>query len=155
MRPARRATSELPLDSWLFFKLVRMVNLTARPFVERLARTHELSLNEWRVMVALASHPGMAGRDLADITGLDKMSISRAVAGLDRRQRLLKKPDPDDARRTLLWLSPAGTTLFRTIGVHAKARERQLFGNIAAADLQHMERIVDALTAALSEAEQA
>ncbi len=105
MRPARRAASALPIDSALFFKLVRVINRTARPFVERLAGTHQLSLNEWRVMVVLASHPGVAARDLAEITGLDKMSISRAVAGLSRHQRLDKRPDPSDARRMLLRLN--------------------------------------------------
>ncbi len=143
------------MDSSLFFKLVRVVNLTARPFVETLARTHQLSLNEWRVMVVLASHPGVAARDLSDITGLDKMSISRAVAGLGRHRRLLTKPDPDDARRTLLRLNAAGQTLFQAIGTRAKTRERQLFGQISAVDLAHMERIADSLISALSEAEQA
>ena len=83
------------------------------------------------------------------------MSISRAVSALSRHRRLLKKPDPDDARRTLLWLTPTGKALFQTLGTQAKSREAQLFGKIAAADLQHMERIVDALIEALSEAEQA
>ena len=64
MSPARRRAAALPVDSSLFFKLVRVVNLTARPFVETLARTHQLSLNEWRVMVVLASHPGVAASDV-------------------------------------------------------------------------------------------
>ena len=34
VRPVRRAAAALPIDSSLFFKLVRVVNLTARPFVE-------------------------------------------------------------------------------------------------------------------------
>ncbi len=155
MKLARREAAALPIDSSLFFKLVRVVNLTARPFTETLARKHQVSLNEWRVMVVLASHPGVAARDLADITGLDKMSISRAVTALSRHQRLIRQPDAADARRTLLWLNPAGLALFKTIGMHARSRETQLFGKVAAADLQQMERTVDSLIAALSEAEQA
>jgi DNA-binding MarR family transcriptional regulator len=151
----RRTRQALPVDSSLFFKLVRVVNLTARPFVETLAQAHQLSLNEWRVMVVLASHPGVAASDLAVSTGLDKMSISRAIAALSRHGRITKKADAQDGRRTLLWLNAAGMRVFQTIGEHAKARETQLFGGIDAAELDQLDRLVDQLLAALSETEQA
>jgi DNA-binding MarR family transcriptional regulator len=151
----RRTRHALPVDSSLFFKLVRMVNQTARPFVETLARTHQLSLNEWRVMVVLASHPGVAASDLALSTGLDKMSISRAIAALVRHDRLVKKADAQDGRRTLLWLSATGKRLYQTIGASAKAREAQLFGGIEAAELAQLDQLVDKLLYALSEPEQA
>lgn len=155
MIPVRRTAQALPIDSSLFFKLVRVVNLTARPFVETLARTHQLSLNEWRVMVVLASHPGVAASDLALATGLDKMSISRAIAALSRHGRLTKKADATDGRRTLLWLNAAGLRLFQTIGERAKAREAQLFGGLEAGELQRLDAVVDKLLNALSEPEQA
>jgi len=67
--PDLASPPRLPLDRSLFSKLVRVVNLTARPFVETLLRSHQLSLNEWRVMVVLASHPGVVAREIADSTG--------------------------------------------------------------------------------------
>jgi DNA-binding MarR family transcriptional regulator len=143
------------VDSSLFFKLVRVVNLTARPFVETLARTHQLSLNEWRVMVVLASHPGVAASDLALATGLDKMSISRAIAALSRHGRIIKKADTRDGRRTLLRLSAAGQRVYQTIGERAKLREAQLFGGIGEAELDQLDRLLDQLLSALSEAEEA
>jgi DNA-binding MarR family transcriptional regulator len=147
----------LPLDSSLFFKLVRVVNLTARPFVETLSRSHQLSLNEWRVMVVLASHPGVAAREVADSTGLDKMSISRAIAVLHRRGRLVKQADAADARRTRLWLSDTGHSLFTAIGTLATGREAQLFSGISTAEQALVGEMMDRLIAALqrSEPEQA
>jgi DNA-binding MarR family transcriptional regulator len=144
---ARRG--KLPIDSSLFFKLVRVVNLTARPFVETLARAHQLSLNEWRAMVVLASHPGIAASTIADCTGLDKMSVSRAVAELERHGRIDKTADPADARRTLLALNGAGMRLFQTLGPLATAREAQLFGGIDAAELARMDATLDRLINAL------
>ena len=152
MRKARHA---LPVDSSLFFKLVRVVNLTARPFVETLAGTHQLSLNEWRVMVVLASHPGVAASDLALSTGLDKMSISRAIAALARHGRVVKTADASDGRRTLLRLSAAGQRIYQTIGEHAKVREAQLFGGVPAEELTRFDQTLDKLLAALSEPEEA
>lgn len=141
--------NRLPIDSSLFFKLVRVVNLTARPFVESLAKTHQLSLNEWRAMVVLASHPGVAAREIAEHTGLDKMSVSRAIAALDRHRRVRKEADPQDARRTRLWLNAAGQALFESIGASASQREAQLFSGISAAEQQAVSKLIDRLIAAL------
>ena len=66
----------------LFLQLVRVVNLTARPFQQRVGRAHQLTLNEWRVMAALGSHTGSTATEVADLTGLDKMAVSRALTGL-------------------------------------------------------------------------
>ena len=77
----------------LFFKLVRVVNLTARPFHEKVGREHHLTLNEWRVMVVLGGEPGLNATQIADFTGLDKMAVSRALAGLKRHKRVQRLGD--------------------------------------------------------------
>jgi DNA-binding MarR family transcriptional regulator len=138
------------MDSSLFFKLVRVVNLTARPFIETLSHAHELSLNEWRTMVVLASHPGATARTVSDLTGLDKMSISRAVASLDRRARIQRTGDPQDARRTQLRLSPSGEQLFRSIGVLAAERESLLLAGIDATERLRFEQMVDRMIRTLA-----
>lgn len=143
----------LPIDHSLFFKLVRVVNLTARPFVETLSHAHELTLNEWRTMVVLASHPGSTARSVSDLTGLDKMSVSRAVASLERQDRLRKETDPMDARRTRLALSAAGNALFRSIGVLAAEREARLFGSLAEEERQRFEALIDRLLTTLAAAD--
>ena len=147
----------LPIDSSLLFKLVRVVNLTARPFVETLSRIHHLSLSEWRTMVVLASHPGVAAREVAELTGLDKMSVSRAIAALARHGRVRKRPDARDARRTQLWLSAAGHALFESIGALAGQREALLFKGIGRAEQAALSQTIDRLIVALkaSETEQA
>lgn len=143
------ATPPLPIDSSLFFKLARVVNLAARPFTETLSRAHQLSLNEWRVMVVLASHPGAAATEVARSTGLDKMSVSRAIAGLARRGRLVKAADPADGRRTRLTLSTEGEALFRRIGSAASRREAKLLGGVGAAEQARLGLTLDRLTTKL------
>jgi DNA-binding MarR family transcriptional regulator len=146
--PVRRAAG-LPADSSLFFRLTRVVNLTARPFMETLSRTHHLSLNEWRSMVVLANHPGVAARDVAEATGLDKMSVSRALAALERQGRLERSANPADARSALLRLTAAGEQLYRAIGALAAEREAQLFAGISAAERAALAATIDKLIAAL------
>jgi DNA-binding MarR family transcriptional regulator len=153
MTSARRPL--LPMDDSIFFKLVRVVNLTARPFVESIGRAHRLTLNEWRVMLVLASHPGSAAQEVAAHTGLDKMTVSRALAGLHRRGRLVRREDARDKRRTLLTLSAAGQRVYETIGAGGKAREQQLFAALSAADQLQLGRTLDTLVATLLAADAA
>ncbi|MEP7302208.1 MAG: MarR family winged helix-turn-helix transcriptional regulator [Caldimonas sp.] len=135
----------LPMDDSIFFKLVRVVNLTARPFVESIGRMHRLSLNEWRVMLVLASHPGAVAQEVVSHTGLDKMTVSRALAGLARNGRLLRKLDAADKRRTCLCLSAAGQRVYEKIGVSGKARETQLFSAVGSAEQTRLGRTLDTL----------
>ncbi len=137
----------LPMDDSLFFKLVRIVNLTARPFTESVGRANKLSLTEWRVMIVLASHPGSAAQEVALHTGLDKMSVSRAIAGLAREGRIVRRDDPNDKRRVLLTLSAAGERLYQRVGASGKARESDLFSVIDAAEQARFARTLDRLIA--------
>ena len=146
---ARPGRANLPMDASIFFKLVRVVNLTARPFAESIGRANRLSLNEWRVMLVLASHPGAAAQEVALHTGLDKMTVSRALAGLARHGRLVKKLDPADKRRSCLWLSAAGQRVYEKIGVSGKAREGQLFSAVGRSDQEQLAKTLDTLIATL------
>jgi DNA-binding MarR family transcriptional regulator len=140
----------LPVDSSLFFKLVRVVNLTARPFQELVGKANRLTLNEWRAMVVLASHPGVAAADVAELTGLDKMAISRAIAGLDGAGRLRKKLDPMDQRRSLLFLSAEGQRLFAKVGHSAKKREAELFAALGQQEQDQFNASLDKLLTGLA-----
>jgi DNA-binding MarR family transcriptional regulator len=143
----------LPLDSSFFFKLVRVVNLTARPFQQSIGKVHQLSLNEWRAMVVVASHPGCAATDIAEATGLDKMSISRALSGLIKLGRVTLADDANDQRRSHVYLSPTGKKLFALIGAGAMQREAQLFAGITPAELKAMGATLDKLVNALTASE--
>jgi DNA-binding MarR family transcriptional regulator len=148
---ARGADASMVADSSVFFKLIRLVNLTARPFQESVGKQHQLSLIEWRVMVVLSSHPGAAATEVVSYTGLDKMSVSRALASLLKAGRITRTPDALDARRAHVQLSAKGRVLFERISASAVVREAQLFSGISARDLKKFETIVERLTAAIHE----
>lgn len=140
-----------PVEASLFFKLVRVVNLTARPFVEGIGKGERLALNEWRVMVVLAAHPGCPAQEVVARTALDKMTVSRALAGLVRHGYLLRRADAVDKRRTQLRLSAAGQRAYERIAVSGRVRESQLFAGISAAEQARLARTLDKLAANLSD----
>lgn len=147
-RPEPRRTAAgggLPVADSLFFQLVRLVNQTARPFVEGFARQHHLTLNEWRVLVVVATRGEANAAALAQAIGLDKMSVSRALAGLERRGRIVRSPDPADGRRAVVRLSAAGRSLYRTVGASGLEREARVFAALDDGERATMQRYVERL----------
>lgn len=136
----------------LFFKLVRVVNLTARPFHERVGREHQLTLNEWRAMAVLAAQPGLSATQVADLTGLDKMAVSRALAGLKRHQRVQRRSDPTDQRCSRLYLTATGKALHATVGALGRQREAELFAGVDASELARLSDTLDTLIRAVERA---
>jgi len=130
-----------------FLKLLLLVNLTARPFARLYGTQHRLALPEWRVMLMLAEAPGLSSAEVAEMLGLDKMAVSRAVRGLERQGRLDRRMDPRDGRRWALHLSPAGRRLFAKIVPSAIAREKALFGAVDRTERARLEAILDKLVA--------
>ena len=51
---------------------------------------------EWRVMAVLGDTPGLSAREVAQRTAMDKVQVSRAVAGLMRAKRVAR-----DAQRRM------------------------------------------------------
>ena len=149
---ASARAARLPIDDSIFFSLVRVVNLTARPFSESIGKAHQLSLNEWRVLIVLASRPGVVASEVVGCTGLDKMTVSRALAALLRRGRAVRRVDPADRRRQRLRLSAAGERLYERIGAPAKERELQLFRGIGAEEQRRLRRTLERLMENLTEA---
>ncbi len=139
----------LPMDDSIFFKLVRVVNLTARPFAVSIGRANLLTLSEWRVMLVLASHPGAAAQDVAFHTGLDKMTVSRSISGLARRGRLVRKEDAADKRRTRLQLSAAGQRVYERVAAGGRQREAQLFAGVGATEQARLGATLDKMIATL------
>ncbi|MDM0078375.1 MarR family winged helix-turn-helix transcriptional regulator [Variovorax sp. J2P1-59] len=138
------------LEDSVFFKLVRVVNLTARPFRQRVGRQHQLTLNEWRAMAALGAQPGLTATQVADLTGLDKMAVSRALAGLQRHKRLHRHEDPTDLRRSRLYLSSIGKALYATVSLQARERESELFAGVDPAELEAMNATLDKLISSVA-----
>ncbi len=136
-------------DSSTLFKLIRLINLVSRPFNEVAGKQHQLSLNDWRVMVVLASHPGATATEIVSYTGLDKMGVSRAIAHLIKQKRAERWADPEDARRAQVRLTTQGFAIAKVISKSAVVREKALFSVLSSADKVKLETVLDKLTRAI------
>jgi DNA-binding MarR family transcriptional regulator len=136
-----------PLEPSPFFKLLLLVNLTAKPFGRLYERRFQLSLSEWRVMLTLASRPDLSATEIADALGLDKMAVSRALRGLEKRGRVERGRHPADGRRDSLALTEAGWELYRAIAPAARERENGLLSELDGPDRARLDAMLNKLLA--------
>src|SRR5690606_13196920 len=76
---------------------------------------HRISLNEFRVMMLVGHYGSVASHELVQLTGVNAMSISRAVITLEKHERVVSVPDPANRRRKKLTLTAEGDRLFRAM----------------------------------------
>jgi DNA-binding MarR family transcriptional regulator len=136
-------------DRTLLFGLIRLVNVAARPFQEGIGRRHRLGLSAWRALAVLAADATTTAAEIAARTGLDKMTVSRALASLEATGRIARRPDPHDGRRALVSLTPAGRKVFEAVWAQAREREAAALAGITAAERTRLARAVRAITDAL------
>ena len=122
-------------------------NRISRAFYADIEARHGISLPEWRVMLTLARHPGMAAMAVAALWGMDKMAISRAVRRLERSGLVKRAPARGDRRRWVLDLTPEGRRRFRAIEPAATARYRELLHMLTPREVARLKRLLEKLIA--------
>src|SRR5687768_16756456 len=88
--------------------LHRVLKLHARlmaPFSTHVEKRYRISVNEYRLLMLIGRLGTTASHEIADITGVSTMSVSRAVAALHRHGRISVTPDPGNRRRKMLRLT--------------------------------------------------
>ena len=153
MKPAHPDT--IDLDRFLPYRLSVLTNVVSSTIAEAYQRRFGLSIPEWRVLAVLARHPGLSAAEVARLTRMDAVAVSRAVARLLAAGRLRRTIARDDRRRSVLAVTAAGTAVYREVAPLALGYERELLATLGAAERAALDRALDALTTraqALSEA---
>jgi len=138
----------LDLEHFLPYRLCVLANRVSRAFGRLYEERFELKLPEWRVMAVLGRQPGISAREVADLTAMDKVAISRAVARMIEMGRVSAEADSADGRRQRLSLSEAGLDIYRQIIPLAKRIETALVAGIEASDLAVLDKLLAHLTEA-------
>ena len=107
-------------EAWTIFGLTHVPYrlLLLSKMIDRLTTRHVrklagLSLAEWRVVAHLAVMGDATSSKLSKTAMVDPAEISRSVRSLAANGLLLRVPDPDDQRVTLLSLTEEGYDIYR------------------------------------------
>jgi DNA-binding MarR family transcriptional regulator len=104
-------TSETdPAD--LLIRLLKLSSFVSGPMRDGVCDPAGIAPAELRIVMALAGEGALAGHDLVEITGLQPMNVSRAMAQLRGRGWIEDARDPDNRRRKPVVLSAAGRAAY-------------------------------------------
>ena len=140
----------LRLSAFLPFRLSVLTNTMSRRIAERYDQEFGLSIWQWRVMAVLGETPGLSASAVAERTAMDKVAVSRAVAGLVALGHVERQTAAEDARRSALRLTTAGLDVYRRIVPMALAYERELSEAVSTEDLDRLNALLDRFAAVVS-----
>jgi DNA-binding MarR family transcriptional regulator len=108
-----------------------------------------LSLSEGLALEGLRRGAAVSQRDLADRLGLEKSTVSRLIAGLERRGLVTRERDPRNRRFYRLQLTDAGRSAAERLATSWRERHTQLLGAMTASEREALAIGLAALVRAL------
>jgi DNA-binding MarR family transcriptional regulator len=144
-------TSGFVLDRFLPYLLSAANNRLSRLFAQRHLAEFDLTIPEWRVLATIGCIGTTGATAIAGRTAMDKVKVSRAVAGLLHRGLLRRTPDPADGRAWLLSLTRRGRTIHDRIVPRALAFGAELTAAIPPAELDVFRSVLARLGTRMAE----
>lgn len=124
----------LELESFLPYRLYRLADAVSREFSKVYKDRHGLTRPEWRTLAGLGQRGTMTATELGEQSAMHKTKVSRAVAELERRRWLTRRPDDADRRVEHLTLTKTGLAAYREMVPLAKAFEGELLAKMSTSE---------------------
>jgi DNA-binding MarR family transcriptional regulator len=102
----------------------------------------ELSQEQWFILNKLRRQEGVSQSEVGDSIFADRPNMTRMLAVLEEKAFIRRAPDPDDARRTLVWLTSAGRSLHDLFASGILAERQRVFRGIAEEDIAVVKRVL-------------
>jgi DNA-binding MarR family transcriptional regulator len=110
-------------------------NRIGRAFYSEVETKFGVTIAEWRVMLTLASEPGVSAAEITNSWAMEKMSVNRAIQRLIDNGNVSRSRDPEDGRSYRLSLTAKGRKLYARIAPAANKRYTEIISSVSAEEL--------------------
>ena len=141
----------LELEKFLPYRLSVLAQLVSESLHDLYAGPFDLTVTQWRVMAALGRFAPLTASQVSKRIVMDKVAVSRAVAGLMKRGLIERATDRRDRRRASLRLSARGRAMHGRIVPLALAYEARLCRALSADERRNFDGLADRLFAHATE----
>jgi DNA-binding MarR family transcriptional regulator len=135
----------LALENFLPYRLSVLAQLVSESLHDLYAGPFGLAVAEWRVMAALGRFAPLTASEVGQRIVMDKVAVSRAVAGLLKRRLIERAPDQADRRRAPLKLSARGRSVHDRVVPLALQYEARLYEALSAGERRQFDALSDRL----------
>jgi DNA-binding MarR family transcriptional regulator len=144
-KPLQAPLRTLELENFLPYRLSVLAQIVSESLHDLYAGPFDLTVTQWRVMAALGRFAPLTASDVGQRIVMDKVAVSRAVAGLMKRGLVERATDQKDRRRARLELSAKGRTMHARIVPIALEYEERLYAALSAEEKTLFDRLSDRL----------
>lgn len=145
-KPLQVPSQILELENFLPYRLSILAQIVSESLHRLYAGPFGLTVTQWRVMAALGRFAPLTASDVGQRIVMDKVAVSRAVAGLMKRGLVERATDRQDRRRASLELSAQGRTMHARIVPIALDYERRLYSALSAEERVLFDHLTDRLS---------
>lgn len=145
-------STPLAVEDSVAYRVHRLGRLLRKHFAG-LARQHDLDLTaeQWFILNRLRREDGRPQNALGDALFSDRPNLTRMFARLEKRGWIVRRSDPTDGRRSLVWLTDVGRAVHDQFAEVAESARERLFAGLDPGAVQVtmsvLEQIEDALLA--------
>lgn len=135
----------------ILHRYLRVSNKLQLAFVAHFEKHYAISMSEFRVLIVLHNMGEAASHEIAEVTGITTMSVSRAVAALTRDNRVSARTDKNNRRRKLLKLTAEGRRLVTAMQPALEAINNIVIGEMPERSRKQFSRALGEMSLRLEE----
>lgn len=136
-------------DSPCFYFHLRRAGRAAGQFYEKYFREAGLRSGQFGILAAVRQLDGLSIGELSTVMGMDQTTATRNVELLVRKGLVDLETDPEDARRKILSLTPAGRDQFRAAEPCWLRAQADLAAGLGPKEAERLLQLLDRLVKAL------
>ena len=113
-----------------FLFLISDVGRLLRTYADQKARQHGMTRAQWAVLLKLERYEGLNQSDLAEYLDIQPITLTRLVDRLCDSGLIERRPDPNDRRAKLLYLTPAARPLLERISAQVEVLAEEVLAGL-------------------------
>jgi DNA-binding MarR family transcriptional regulator len=140
------AASDAPIVETISSKLIVAANFLRRGAMLRYRRLVGLPWVEYGIVAVLGRRKPITVAGLAELLGMDKAQLSRALSNLVRRKLVARSTNPRDSREVLVALTEAGLETHEVMVRAGFERNAYLLANLSSQQISELDGVLEELT---------
>lgn len=103
---------------------------------------YDLSPEQWFLMFRLHEKEGQTQTELTDRELADYPNVTRLLDALEKKKFIERRPDPEDRRKSLIFLQAEGREFLETILQKLPAERKRVYRGINEKDMETFNRVL-------------
>lgn len=136
----------LALETFLPYRLNLVSETVSRAFASLYKTQFGIARPEWRVIALLGEHGQLTATVIGQYSTMHKTKVSRAIAALEKRNLVVRTPNPGDMRESFVELAPDGQVIYDAMVPQALAFTKALQDSLSEAQREVLDDMLARLT---------